>query len=75
MRDVIPPMILFNFVNPRPVGVCRATRPVGEGPFDPPLRSRELRNVATSGKRRWIGLGVNSLKHVFFLKIEVTGQV
>ena len=40
----------------------------------PPLRSREPRSVATSGKRRWIALGVNSLKHVNFLKIEVTGR-
>ena len=64
-----------HLINPRPVGVCRSTRPVGEGPFCPPLRSREPRNVATSGKGRWIALGVNSLKHVNFLKIEVTGLV
>ena len=50
--------------------------PLGSGHFaPPPLRSREPRNVASSGKRRWIALGVNSLKHVHFLKIEVTGQV
>ena len=27
-------------LNPRPVGVCRSTRPVGEGPFWPPEISR-----------------------------------
>ena len=41
-----------------------------------PLRPRELRNVATSGKRRWMAYGLNFLKDTFFfLKIEVTGQV
>ena len=34
--------------------------------YPPPLRSREPRNVATSGKRHWIALGVNSLKLVIF---------
>ena len=64
-------------LNPRPVGVWRAMRPVegGGGQFATPPRSRERRNVATSGKRRWIALDVNYLKHIFFLKIEVTGQV
>ena len=65
----------FPSFNPRPVGVCRATRPVGEGPFWPLLISREPRNVAANGKRRWIALGVNSISMKIFLKIEVTGQV
>ena len=59
---------VWRMINPRPVGVWRATRSVG-GPIcppPPPLRSRERRNVATSGKRHWIALDVNSLKHVFF---------
>ena len=38
--------------NPRPAGVCRATRPVGGVSFCSPLRYREPRNVRTSGKRR-----------------------
>ena len=54
----------------------------GGGVFAP-LRSREPRNVATSGKRCWIALGVNSLKHVFFFENrghgagqpEVKGQI
>ena len=62
-------------INPRPDGVCRATRP-DWGHFDPPpLRYREPRNVATSSKQCWIALGVKSLKHIKFLKVEVTGQV
>ena len=62
-------------VNPRPVGVCRATRetPTQETILTP-LRSRDPRNVATSGKRRWIALCVTSLKHVIFWKSRSQGR-
>ena len=58
-----------------PLGSAEQRAPLGGGGHFP-LRSREPRNLATSGKRRWIALGLNSLKHVpNFLKIEVTEQV
>ena len=72
-------------INPRPVRVCRAARHVGGRVHfaTPPLISQERRNVATSGKRRWIALDVNFLKHVFVLENrghgsgqnEVKGQI
>ena len=80
-------IVYSNFLNPvkavkfncrltrAPLGSAEQRTPLGGAILPPPLRSREPRNVATSGKRRWIALGVNSLNHVNFLKIEVTGQV
>ena len=56
-----------------PLGSAEQRAPLGV--ILAPLRSREPRNVATSGKRRWLALGVNSLKLVNFFNIEVTGQV
>ena len=79
-------------INPRPVGGLPSNAPRWGLPSNAPrwggailtpLRSREPRNVATSGKRRWIALGVNSLKHVNFVEnrghragqTEVKGQI
>ena len=41
---------------------------MGGGEQFGPLRSRELRNVATSGKWRWIALVLNSQAGIFFSK-------
>ena len=57
-----------------PLGSGDQRAPWGGGILAPQI-SREPRNVATSGKRCWIALVVNSLKHINFSKIEVTGQV
>ena len=51
-----------------PLGSAEQRAPLGVGILPPPPRSRERRNVSTSGKRRGIALGVNSLKHVSFFE-------
>ena len=59
-----------------PLGSAEQRAPLhwGGDILSPPEISRTTQ-LATSGKRRWIALCVNSLRHVNFLKIEVTGQV
>ena len=45
-------------INPRTAGGLSHLRTVGGGRMTaPPQRTRKLRKVATSGKRRWIGRG------------------
>ena len=67
MHYLCPPNL-----TPAPLGSAEQRAPLGG--ILAPLRSREPRNVATSGKRRWIALGVNSLKHVYFFKSRSRGR-
>ena len=60
--------------NPRTAGGLSRLRTAGGGGDDrpPPQRTRKLRKIATSGKRRWIGRGKFYKE---FLDIFWSGQI
>ena len=62
-------------INPRPVGVCRATCPVWGAILPPPPKISRTTQRSDKRQTELIALDVNPLRHVSFLKIEVTSQV